>query len=57
MSRTIKGSKGSGYDYGARRAGNKHWNQCPSLHAKQITHGRERAQSKRIVREQSQANQ
>ena len=56
MSRTVKGSKGPGYDFWSRRAGNTGCSGYGPV-AKHVTHRKERGQSKRIVREQSQANQ
>lgn len=51
MSRTRKGSKGSGYDFWSRRAGNYGANGHGSI-AKQITHRKERVQNNRIIRQE-----
>ncbi len=57
MSRTVKGGKGPGYDYGAKRIGNNGWCSCPGKGIKRITHSKERMQAKRIIRdEQSSTN-
>jgi hypothetical protein len=52
MSRTIRGDKGAGYDYGGRRPGNKRYRQCPSKGAKQLTHKLERRQMDRVLKRQ-----
>lgn len=42
MSRTIKGSKGPGYDYWSRRANSGKWLTIPGEYTKRITNRRER---------------
>ncbi len=54
MSRTIKGSKGSGYDFWTRRPGNTGCSGYGPF-VKHTTHRRERTQSKRIVAEETKA--
>lgn len=47
MSRTHKGSKGPGFDYWSRRAGNESKCNAPSPFAKLITHRKERRAASR----------
>lgn len=53
MSRTIKGSKGPGYDYWSRRAGNESKCNAPSPFAKKVTHRKERRINDRIARQEN----
>jgi hypothetical protein len=48
MSRTKKGAKLPGFDYGSRRPFNKHYSNCPTKkNAKRRTHKAERQMRKR----------
>lgn len=50
MSRSVKGSKGSGYDFWTRRPFNKHGANGYGPYAKKRTHRAERAEGKDAVR-------
>lgn len=58
MSRTIRGSKGCGYDYGSKRPGNKGYAQGPGssggAYIKKCTHKTERAQGKASIRKETE---
>lgn len=53
MSRSQKGSKGPGYDYGAKRPGNMGYCNSPSPGVKRLTVKKERAQEKELVRKET----
>lgn len=53
MSRSQKGSKGPGYDYGAKRPGNIGYCNSPSPGVKRLTVKKERAQEKELVRKET----
>lgn len=52
MSRTNKGSKGAGYDFWSRRAGNESKCNSPGPITKLITHRKERRENDSISREE-----
>lgn len=52
MSRTKKGKKGPGFDYGGRRPGNQGYCNCPGSGVKARTHRLERLRDKQIANQE-----
>lgn len=53
MSRTVKGSKGWGFEFWSKRPGNRHGGGV-GRYAKTLTHSRERQEGRREVRRQNE---